>query len=226
LSALRALWKFLRREGEAREDPTALAVAPKIPKSLPKTLPEKDVSRLLEAPEKFGRGPLDARDGAMIHLLYATGLRVSELVALTADAVDFKEKTLRVRGKGAKDRIVPTGESSLWRLERYVADARPLLLGKRMDAPALFPSRGGRFMTRMQFWNRLKKHARAARLDARKISPHVLRHSFATHLLEHDADLRSIQLMLGHASLTTTEIYTHVARARLREIYDKRHPRA
>lgn len=225
LSALRTLWKFLLLEKEASSDPLAEIESPRSWSALPRTLSLDEVEKLLAAPDPAT--PLGLRDRAMIEFLYATGVRASELVGLRLDQVDWRAGVARVVGKRAKERMVPTGETALQKLQSYVEHARPALLKKGCEGePALFLSNRGAAMTRVQFWYRLKLHARKAGIAREKISPHVLRHSFATHLLERDADLRSIQMMLGHANLTTTQIYTHVARERLRRVYEAHHPRA
>ncbi|UCF80766.1 MAG: site-specific tyrosine recombinase XerD [Acidobacteriota bacterium] len=225
LSALRTLWKFLLLEKEVSSDPLAEIESPRSWSALPRTLSLDEVEKLIDAPDPAT--PLGLRDRAMIEFLYATGVRASELVGLRLDQVDWRAGVARVVGKRAKERMVPTGETALGRLRDYVEHARPALLKKgREGEPALFLSNRGAAITRVQFWHRLKLHAREAGIAKEKISPHVLRHSFATHLLERDADLRSIQMMLGHANLTTTQIYTHVARERLRRVYEAHHPRA
>lgn len=223
-SAARGFYAHLVAEGERRDDPAADLVTPKLLRPLPKVLSEEEVEGLLRAPDTAT--PLGLRDRAMIELLYATGLRVSELVGLRLSQLRLGSDPgggfLVVFGKGSKERIVPVGESAEAWLARYHRQARPELERGRTDA--VFLSRLGRGMTRQAFWETLKKHARAA--GVREVSPHVLRHSFATHLLEHGADLRAVQAMLGHADVTTTQIYTHIHQHRLKSLYERFHPRA
>jgi integrase/recombinase XerD len=221
LSALRHFYRLLVRESRVGADPTLLLDAPKLPRSLPKALSEGEVEALLHAPPPT---PLGLRDRAMLELMYATGLRVSELVGITAAQVNLRQGVLRVLGKGGKERLVPLGDEAAHWLTRYVGEARPLLLkGGRSDA--LFVSNRRAAMTRQMFWTLVKKHALAAGIAPARISPHVLRHSFATHLLNHGADLRALQLMLGHSSLSTTQIYTLVAREGLKRLHARHHPR-
>jgi len=220
-TSLRQLFKFLVRERRIEDDPTALISGPKFPAPLPTVLTEREVEGLLEAPDRHT--PLGLRDAAMIELLYACGLRVSELVGLPSRAFDLSVGVLRVRGKGDKERLVPVGDRALDLLTRYVREARPLH-DPAQRCPAIFVSRRGTAMTRQNFWQRLGRYAREAGIRG-KVSPHVLRHSFATHLLEHGADLRSLQAMLGHADITTTQIYTHVTQARLAALHSRYHPR-
>jgi integrase/recombinase XerD len=221
LVAIRQLFRFLVREREITVSPADEVDLPRPMKSLPVFLDVSEVDRLLAAPDASPRG---LRDRAMLEVLYATGLRVSELVTLPYDAVDLTRGYLLVRGKGSKERVVPVGEQALKAIETYVKDVRPGL-EKGNGAAALFLRRGGEAMTRQGFWKLLKGYARAAGVKG-EVSPHKLRHSFATHLLERGADLRAVQAMLGHADLSTTEIYTHVNRERLRRIYAEHHPRA
>lgn len=228
LSTLRAFFALQVRRGIRAEDPTALLDPPKLPRSLPKALSEREIEALLAAPDVTAPGGL--RDRAMLELMYAAGLRVSELVGIAATAVNLRQGVLRVTGKGGKDRLVPLGEEAQHWLQRYLAEARPLLAGKRAP-PALFlnaqtPDRGGEPPTRQLFWQLVKRYAGAAGIDPRRISPHGLRHSFATHLLNHGADLRALQMLLGHASLSTTQIYTLVAREQLKRLHAQHHPRA
>ncbi len=221
LSTLRHFYRLLVREGQLDADPTLLLDAPKLPRSLPKALSETEIEGLLRAPPDT---PFGQRDRAMLELMYATGLRVSELVGITAAQVNLRQGVLRVIGKGGKERLVPLGDEAAHWLTRYVANARPLLLkGGRSDA--LFVSNRRAAMTRQMFWILVKKHAQTAGIAAKRISPHVLRHSFATHLLNHGADLRALQLMLGHSSLSTTQIYTLVAKEGLKRLHEKHHPR-
>ena len=221
LSALRGFYRYLVREGLTQEDPTARIESPRLGRPLPKTLTEADVERLLGAPG--GDTPEALRDAAMLELLYASGLRVSELVELRMAQVDLHRGVLVVLGKGARERMVPIGETALARIETYLAQARSTLLcGQVSDA--LFVTRRGGGMTRQAFWHRLRLHAQRAGFE-RLPSPHTLRHAFATHLLNHGADLRAVQMLLGHADLSTTQIYTHVARERLKALHARHHPR-
>lgn len=221
LSCLRHFYRTLVREGHLAVDPSLLIDAPKLPRSLPKALSEPEIDALLRAPAST---PLGLRDRAMLELMYATGLRVSELVGITATQVNLRQGVLRVVGKGGKERLVPLGDEAAHWLTSYVGEARPILLkGGRSDA--LFVSNRRAAMTRQMFWLLVKKHALAAGIAAGRISPHVLRHSFATHLLNHGADLRALQLMLGHQSLSTTQIYTLVAKEGLKRLHQQHHPR-
>lgn len=222
LSALRAFFAHRVRAGARADDPTALLDPPKLPRSLPKALGESQIDALLAAPDVAS--PLGLRDRAMLELMYACGLRVSELVNLPATAVNLRQGVLRVTGKGSKERLVPLGEEAQHWLERYLATARPQLAGKRALAP-LFLNTNGEAPTRQQFWQLVKRHASVAGIDPARISPHGLRHSFATHLLNHGADLRALQMLLGHSSLSTTQIYTLVAREQLKQLHAKHHPR-
>lgn len=221
LVAIRQLFRFLVREKEITVSPADEVELPRATKSLPVFLDVTEVDRLLAAPDASPRG---LRDRAMLEVLYATGLRVSELVTLPMDAVDLSRGYLLVRGKGNKERVVPVGEQAMRALETYTRTVRPHLDDGR-GSPALFLRRGGEPMTRQGFWKLLKGYARVAGVKG-TVSPHKLRHSFATHLLERGADLRAVQAMLGHADLSTTEIYTHVNRERLRRLYAQHHPRA
>lgn len=223
LSTLRAFFALQVRRGARADDPTALLDPPKLPRSLPKALSEREIEALLAAPDVSA--PIGLRDRAMLELMYAAGLRVSELVGLPATAVNLRQGVLRVTGKGGKDRLVPLGEEAQHWLQRYLAEARPALAGKRAPL-ALFLAPGGEPPTRQQFWQLVKRHAGVAGIDPRRISPHGLRHSFATHLLNHGADLRALQMLLGHASLSTTQIYTLVAREQLKRLHAQHHPRA
>ncbi|HEY1034354.1 MAG TPA: site-specific tyrosine recombinase XerD [Pseudoxanthomonas sp.] len=223
LSALRAFFAHRLRLGERRDDPTALLDPPRLPRSLPKALSETEIDALLAAPDTDA--PLGLRDRAMLELMYAAGLRVSELVNLPANAVNLRQGVLRVTGKGSKERLVPLGEESQHWLETYLARSRPVLAGKR-SVPALFLEPDGEAPTRQRFWSLVKRYAGTAGIDPVRISPHGLRHSFATHLLNHGADLRALQLLLGHSSLSTTQIYTLVAREHLKQLHGRHHPRA
>ncbi|MBL8262410.1 MAG: site-specific tyrosine recombinase XerD [Xanthomonadaceae bacterium] len=222
LSTLRAFFALRVRNGLRQDDPTALLDPPKLPRSLPKALGEREIEALLSAPDVST--PLGLRDRAMLELMYAAGLRVSELVGLPATAVNLRQGVLRVTGKGGKDRLVPLGEEAQHWLQRYLAESRPLLAGCRtpiecfIDASATPPSR-------QAFWALVKRYASVAGIDPARISPHGLRHSFATHLLNHGADLRALQMLLGHASLSTTQIYTLVAREQLKRLHAQHHPR-
>lgn len=222
LSALRAFFAHRLRRGDRKDDPTALLEPPKLPRSLPKALAESEIDALLAAPDMAT--PLGLRDRAMFELMYAAGLRVSELVTLPATALNLRQGVLRVVGKGGKERLVPLGEEAQHWLERYLAEARPQLAGKRPPAQ-LFLGSGGAPPSRQQFWQLVKRYAGAAGIDPKRISPHGLRHSFATHLLNRGADLRALQLLLGHSSLSTTQIYTLVAREHLQQLHAKHHPR-
>ncbi|WP_421569165.1 site-specific tyrosine recombinase XerD [Stenotrophomonas sp. PD6] len=229
LSALRAFFADALRRGQRTEDPSALLDPPRLPRLLPKALAESQIDALLAAPDV--EQPLGLRDRAMLELMYAAGLRVSELVDLPANAVNLRQGVLRVTGKGSKERLVPLGEESQHWLERYLAEARPQLAGKRAVPAArdgavplfLEPSLHG--LSRQQFWVLVKKYAVLAGIDPVRISPHGLRHSFATHLLNRGADLRALQMLLGHSSLSTTQIYTLVAREHLQKLHARHHPR-
>jgi len=221
ISAVRSFYRYLLMDGVVAADPAERLSSPSVWLSLPKFLTVKEVESLLAAPD--GEEPRGVRDRAMLEVLYGAGLRVSELVSLKPADVSLEDGFLICRGKGGKERIVPLGASACGAVRAYLAGARPLF-DKRSAVPLFLTRRGGAF-TRQGFWKLLKGYAKKAGLAA-KISPHVLRHSFATHLLERGADLRSVQLMLGHSQITTTQIYTHVSRDRLRQVYDKFHPRA
>ncbi len=222
LSALRAFYGLRVRRGERADDPTALLEPPKLPRALPKALPEREIDALLAAPDITH--PEGLRDRAMLELMYACGLRVSELVDAPATALNLRQGVLRVLGKGSKERLVPLGEEAQHWLQRYLDQARPGLAGKRSVA-ALFVTAKAAALTRQQFWGIVKRHAAAAGIDPARISPHGLRHSFATHLLNHGADLRALQMLLGHSSLSTTQIYTLVAREQLKQLHARHHPR-
>lgn len=221
LSAIRRLFQHLYREKLRPDDPSALLASPKLPQRLPKDLSEAQVERLLQAP--LVDQPLELRDKAMLEVLYATGLRVSELVGLTMSDISLRQGVVRVIGKGNKERLVPLGEEAVYWLENYLEHGRPWLLnGTSIDT--LFPSQRAQQMTRQTFWHRIKHHAQVAGI-AKSLSPHTLRHAFATHLLNHGADLRVVQMLLGHSDLSTTQIYTHIARARLQALHAQHHPR-
>jgi integrase/recombinase XerD len=221
ISSLKAFYKFLVLDGVMKKNPALSLHSPKSMLALPKYLRVKEVERLLSQPDQGAF--LGIRDKAMLELLYATGLRVSELVLLKTKDINLEDGFLICRGKGGKERIVPLGNSAVTALQKYLGKARPKLLKRSNDY--LFLTYRGDSFTRQGFWKLLKIYAQKANL-APRISPHVLRHSFATHLLERGADLRSVQLMLGHSQITSTQIYTHVSRERLRRVYDKFHPRA
>jgi integrase/recombinase XerD len=220
-TTLRMFFKYLLKEHLIAGDPSALLRAPKFPAPLPVVFSEGQVEALLEAPALGD--PLGLRDRAMLEVLYASGLRVSELVGLPLSAVDAETGILRIRGKGDKERLVPIGEQALAWIVRYLREARPLA-DPQGRQPHVFLNRRGRKMTRQNFWMRLEAYGRRAGIRG-KVSPHVLRHSFATHLLEHGVDLRSLQAMLGHADIGTTQIYTHVTRTRLLAMHERFHPR-
>lgn len=222
LAAVRGFHKFLVREGVARADPAEPVGSPRVPRSLPRALPLEDVERLLAAIPSDGA--IAARDQAILELLYAAGLRISELTALDVDDLDLDERLVRCIGKGSKERIVPLGRAAADALRRYLSQARPTF-ARSASGPALFLNARGTRLTRQGSWKLLKKHAAAADLR-RRISPHTLRHSFATHLLDGGADIRVVQELLGHASVSTTQVYTLVSRERLREVYESAHPRA
>ena len=221
ISSLKRLFRYLLRQNRIAVDPTLQIATPKLPRSLPKSLTEEDVELLLNAPDVDT--PLGMRDRTMFEVLYATGLRVSELVGLSVAQVSLHMGVVRVMGKGSKERIVPLGEEAQDWLQRYLREMRPLLLsGKLCDA--MFVTQRGEGMTRQMFWYLIKRHAKQGGL-IKPMSPHTLRHAFATHLLNHGADLRVVQMLLGHSDISTTQIYTHVARERLKALHAKHHPR-
>lgn len=222
LSAARRFYGYLMREGLISEDPSAQIAGPRPGRPLPHSLSESEVEKLLGAPPL--KDPLGVRDRCMLEVLYATGLRASELISLSVGQINLASGVLRVRGKGSRERLVPLGEEAADRVREFIDGARAEILGER-KSEALFPTRRGRAMTRQAFWQRLRKHGAAAGITEH-LSPHSLRHAFATHLLDHGADLRVVQLLLGHSSLSTTQIYTQVARKRLRDLHRKHHPRA
>ena len=221
LSSLRRLFRFMCREGMREDDPSSLVESPKLGRSLPKSLSESDIEALLNAPD--GSTLLGSRDRAMLELMYASGLRVSEIVGLSMDQVSLQRGLLRLIGKGDKERLVPMGEEAQDRLEQYLKHARPDLL-KQKQSNAVFITARGQAMTRQAFWYMIKRSAKKAAISF-ELSPHTLRHSFATHLLNHGADLRVVQMLLGHSDLSTTQIYTHVARERLKQLHAAHHPR-
>jgi integrase/recombinase XerD len=221
LSSLKRLFRYWLRENQIAVDPTLQIAMPKLPRNLPKTLTEQDVERLLNAPDV--QTPLGLRDRTMLEVLYATGLRVSELVNLHTRQVGMAQGVVQVMGKGNKERLVPLGEEALDWLKRYAEEGRGVLLaGKISDA--LFVTARGEAMTRQMFWYLIKKHALRGGITL-ALSPHTLRHAFATHLINHGADLRVVQLLLGHTDIATTQIYTHVARERLKKLHQIHHPR-
>lgn len=222
ISTLRAFFAWQVRSGRRADDPAALLESPKLSRSLPKALSEGHIEALLNAPDVATLEGL--RDKAMLELMYASGLRVSELVNIDAMGVNLRQGVVRVTGKGGKERLVPIGAEAQHWLEHYLADARPTLLGKR-QVRALFVDKRAETPTRQAFWGSVKKYAVLAGLDPERISPHVLRHSFATHLLNHGADLRALQMLLGHSALSTTQIYTLVAREKLKNLHARHHPR-
>jgi integrase/recombinase XerD len=222
LSTLRRFYRWQIGRGRIFIDPTLKLANPARPSRLPKVTSEKQVDALLAAPDL--NTPLGLRDRAMLETLYASGLRVSELVNLKIHEVGFNEGVVRVIGKGSKERLVPLGEQAIDWLTSYLNEARPEIL-KGQQSEAMFVTARGGAMTRQAFWQLIKRYAPQAGIDAAKLSPHVLRHAFATHLLNHGADLRVVQLLLGHADITTTQIYTHVARERLKRLHAIHHPR-
>ncbi|WP_305810748.1 site-specific tyrosine recombinase XerD [Photobacterium leiognathi] len=223
VSAIRRLFQYLHREKMRDDDPSAMLVTPKLPKRLPKDLSEAQVDALLDAPDV--NDPIELRDKAMLELLYATGLRVTELVTLTMENISLRQGVVRITGKGDKERLVPMGENAIDWIEQFIETGRPQLLGEK-SSDVLFPSRRARQMTRQTFWYRIKHYAVLAGIDAETLSPHVMRHAFATHLLNYGADLRVVQMLLGHSDLSTTQIYTHVATERLKQLHQTHHPRA
>jgi len=221
LSALKRFYRYCLRQGRVKADPTLRIDSPKLPRGLPKSLTEEDVENLLAAPR--ADKALGLRDKAMLETLYASGLRVSELVTLKLGQVSQDMGVVRVVGKGSKERLVPLGEEAIAWIRQYLKESRPELLGGRA-ADDLFVTARGSAMTRQMFWHLLRRYAAQAGLK-KPISPHTLRHAFATHLLNHGADLRVVQLLLGHSDISTTQIYTHVARERLKQLHAKHHPR-
>ncbi|MBZ9611088.1 site-specific tyrosine recombinase XerD [Rheinheimera maricola] len=221
LSSLRRFYAYAHQSGSITENPLSQLLNPKIGRSLPKTLSEQDVDALLNAPDMHD--PIQFRDKAMLELLYASGLRVSELVGLSMQQINLQHGLVRVVGKGQKERLVPMGEEAAHWLLRYLREARVTLLGGKM-LDVVFPSSRAQQMTRQTFWHRIKFYAKVAHIQA-ELSPHTLRHAFATHLLNHGADLRVVQMLLGHSDLSTTQIYTHVAKSRLQSLHQQHHPR-
>ena len=221
LSGFRQFYQWALREGRIQDDPSALIESPKLGRGLPKALNESQVESLLEAPDT--ESPLGLRDRTMLELMYATGLRVSELVGLELSNINLNQGVVRVMGKGSKERLVPLGEEAADWLQRYMLSARPELM-KGSESAQVFVTSRRAGMTRQAFWYAVRKHALQAGIR-QDVSPHMLRHSFATHLLNHGADLRVVQLLLGHSDLSTTQIYTHIAREGLKQIHAKHHPR-
>lgn len=222
LSTLRRFYRHQVRTGQLAEDPSARLESPRVGRPLPDSLSESEVEALLAAPDT--EHPRGLRDRAMLELLYACGLRVSELVGLRFDQLHATHGVIRLMGKGGRERIVPVGEDAQDWIEQYVATSRPVLLGRHGPADVVFVTARGGAMTRQAFWYIVRRYAR--QVDIRRpLSPHTLRHAFATHLLNHGADLRAVQMLLGHSDLSTTQIYTHVAQARLQEVHARHHPR-
>ncbi len=221
LSSLKRFYQYCLRERRIRADPTLRLDPPKPGRRFPKTLSEADVEALLAAPDAASARGL--RDRAMLEVLYASGLRVSELVALKTFEASLDAGVVRILGKGAKERLVPLGEEAVDWVRRYLGEARPQLL-RRRSADALFVTARGAAMTRQAFWHNLKRYGARA-IPGKRLSPHVLRHAFATHLINHGADLRVVQMLLGHADISTTQIYTHVARERMKALHARHHPR-
>jgi len=221
LSTLRRFYRYLLRENEISTDPTVSLEGPKLGRPIPKSISEEQVEKLLHMPPVDT--PLGLRDRAMLEVLYATGLRVSELVGLTIEQANLEAGVVRIVGKGRKERLVPLGEEAIIWVTNFLREARPGIL-KGQISDILFPTTRGRGLTRQAFWHNIKRYAGLAGL-ATQPSPHTLRHAFATHLLNHGADLRVVQMLLGHADLSTTQIYTHVARERLKQLHSRHHPR-
>ena len=221
IASMRRFYRYLLRENKVTLDPTIQIQSPKLPRSLPKSLGEEEVIALLKAPNDLE--PAGLRDRAMLELLYACGLRVSELVGIKVTEVSLSDGVVRVTGKGSKTRLVPMGEEAIDWISRYLQEARPAILEQRLS-DALFVTNRGAEMTRQAFWYLIKRYALVAGIT-KPMSPHVLRHAFATHLLNHGADLRVVQMLLGHADISTTQIYTHVARERLKNLHSNHHPR-
>jgi len=221
LSSLRRLYEYLLREKQIKQNPVSNVDAPRLGRTLPITLTENEVDELLDAPDT--KQTLGLRDKCMLEILYATGLRVSELVSLTIQQVNLRQGVVRVTGKGNKERLVPLGEEATQWLDQYLISTRSEIL-KNVMSDALFPSNRGKAMTRQTFWYMIKRYAIVAGIT-KTLSPHVLRHAFATHLINHGADLRVVQMLLGHSDISTTQIYTHVARERLKDLHAEHHPR-
>jgi len=221
LSGIRQLYQWLLREGRILKDPSALIESPKLGRGLPKALSEDQVEALLQAPDT--ETALGLRDRTMLELMYATGLRVSELILLEIGNLNLNQGVVRVTGKGGKERLVPLGEEAISWVQQYMLESRPQLMSGA-DCPLIFVTARKNGMTRQAFWYAIRKHAAGASIS-HQVSPHMLRHSFATHLLNHGADLRVVQLLLGHSDLSTTQIYTHIAREGLKQLHSKHHPR-
>ena len=221
LSSLRRLYEYLLRENQIKQNPVSNIDAPRLGRALPKSLTEDEVEALLNSPDV--EDILGIRDKCMLEVLYATGLRVSELVGLTLQQLNLRQGVIRVTGKGNKERLVPLGEEATQWLEQYISYSRNEILNNTMS-DALFPSKRGKAMTRQTFWYMIKRYAVVAGIN-KDLSPHVLRHAFATHLINHGADLRVVQMLLGHSDISTTQIYTHVARERLKDLHGEHHPR-
>jgi integrase/recombinase XerD len=221
IASLRRFYRHLVRENQITKDPTLQIESPKLPRSLPKSLNEEEVVALLNAPNV--NDPVGLRDRAMLELLYACGLRVSELVSIKVVEVSLSDGVVRVTGKGSKTRLVPMGEEATDWISRYLREGRSVILQKKL-CDALFVTNRGEAMTRQAFWYLIKRYALLAGIT-KHMSPHVLRHAFATHLLNHGADLRVVQMLLGHSDISTTQIYTHVARERLKQLHSLHHPR-
>lgn len=222
LASMRCLYKQLCQEGSMQHNPVVAVNNPKRIYRLPNTLSKNEVARLLETPPT--NNPIGLRDRAMLELLYACGLRVSELVTLGIDNLNLQQGVTRIIGKGQRERLVPIGMEAIKWMRTYLSEARPILLSKKLPCDDVFISRLGARMTRQTFWHNIKKYAKLAKIT-KPISPHVLRHAFATHLINHDADLRVVQMLLGHSNLNTTQIYIHVAHARLQQQHRQYHPR-
>jgi len=222
LSTLKQYFRHLIKSGERKDNPTALISAPRVHQVLPQTLSEQDITALLEAPDVETSYGL--RDRCMFELMYSSGLRVSELVSLQVSQVNTRLGLVRLTGKGNKERVIPVGEEALFWLSRYIEQSRPLLVKDKVLNDALYLSSRGTAITRQAFWQHVKKYSLIAGIKT-VYSPHSLRHAFATHLLNHGADLRSVQMLLGHSSLSTTQIYTHIAQARLQSLHATHHPR-
>ena len=223
LSTIKRFYRYQLREGRIDKDPSALLESPKLGRPLPQSLSETEVEALLLAPQIDV--PRGLRDRTMLEVLYACGLRVTELINVKIDQIDVLQGVLLVRGKGNKERIVPVGEQALDWLQRYIQLGRPKLLKGNLINDCLFVTNRGKSMSRQTFWYMVKRYARQAGIE-KALSPHTLRHAFATHLINHGADLRVVQLLLGHSDLSTTQIYTHVARTRLKDLHKEHHPRS
>ncbi len=223
LSSLKRFYRYLIKAGALQIDPTLQVDAPRLGRRLPKTLSEQQVSDLINAPDV--NNALGLRDRAMLEVLYASGLRVSELVGLKMPQLNLELGVIRVTGKGNKERLVPLGDEASYWVERFIATGRPDLLKRQTMTADLFPTRRGKAMSRQAFWQNIKRYGEQANIESEHLSPHVMRHAFATHLLNHGADLRAVQMLLGHSDLSTTQIYTHVSRERLKQLHARHHPR-